>query len=265
MMPNNIGYLRITQFTPLTSGKVKEAVASLRAGGYKGLVIDVRQNPGGLLTSVVETADLFISEGTIVSTRSRIPAENAVYSATPSVQTPANVPIVLLIDRGSASASEILAGALKDTGRATLIGEKTFGKGSVQQVKSIGAGGFKLTMSRYYTPSGVDIDKVGIEPNRVVKEPDFTEAENDAYKILLEENLITGFVSKNPNPQPAQIDSFVFDLHKKGINLPDRLLRRLIRNEVNRTNNNPPIFDLEFDLALQEAVKVLTSGLSVKQ
>ncbi|TFG61266.1 MAG: S41 family peptidase [Spirochaetales bacterium] len=260
MMPGNIGYIRIIQFTPLTDDKVKEGISYLKSYNYKGLVIDVRQNPGGLLTSVVETADFFLSEGTIVSTRSRIPSENAVFSATPSVLVPKEIPIVVLIDKGSASASEILAGALKDTGRALLLGEKSYGKGSVQQVKSIGAGGFKLTMSRYYTPSGVNIDKIGIQPDKEVKERDFTAAENEAYKKLIQENLIRSFVEKNPNPSGDNIISFVAELHQKGISLEDRLLRRLIRNEVNRTNNAPPIFDLEFDLVLQEAVKTLQSG-----
>ena len=123
-----------------------------------------------------------------------------VYTADPEVEISRNVPIVVLIDKGSASASEILAGALKDRDRAYLIGETTFGKGSVQQIKYIGEGGFKLTMSRYYTPSGTNIDKIGIEPDKEVKEPELNEKERASYRKLLEEQTIADFVENNRPP-----------------------------------------------------------------
>ncbi|MFW5747305.1 MAG: S41 family peptidase, partial [bacterium] len=151
MIPGGIGYLRIIQFTPLTTEKVKEAIEEFQENNYRGLIIDVRNNPGGLLSSVVDVADIFLPGGMIVSTKSRIPSENEVFTADQDIDVPLSKPIVLLIDQGSASASEIIAGAFKDRERALLLGEKTFGKGSVQQVKYVGVGGFKLTMSRYYT------------------------------------------------------------------------------------------------------------------
>lgn len=259
MINDDIAYIRIIQFTPLTASKTKEAVRSLKRRGFSSLIIDVRNNPGGLLSSVVDVANLFLNGGVIVSTRSRIDAENAVFTATPELELPATTPIIVLIDKGSASASEILAGALKDQNRATLLGETTFGKGSVQQVKYIGAGGFKLTMSRYYTPSGINIDKIGIEPDKELKEPELADEEWDSYQELLENNTVAEFVKENAPVTDREITGFIKDLREKGNRLGDRIIKRLIRNEINKTNDTPPVFDLEFDLVLQEAVRMLQS------
>lgn len=258
LIPGGIGYLRIIQFTPLTPFRVKEALAFFEESEYKGLIVDLRSNPGGLLDSVVKIGDMFISQGPIVSTRSRVVSENQVFPASrKATMVDRDIPVVVLIDRGSASASEILAGALKDTKRATLLGEKSYGKGSVQQIRKIGDGGFKLTMSRYYTPSGVTIDKVGIMPDKEIKEPELTEEEEDSFSRLLNEELVKDFVDRNNQPGERAIASFIEELRGVDINLPDRYIRKLIRIEVNRTNNNPPVYDLEYDLVLREAVQML--------
>jgi len=258
LIPGGIGYLRIIQFTPLTPFRVKEALAFFEENQYKGLIVDLRSNPGGLLDSVVKIGDMFISQGPIVSTRSRVMSENQVFPASRKATiVDRDIPVVVLIDRGSASASEILAGALKDTKRATLLGEKSYGKGSVQQIRKIGDGGFKLTMSRYYTPSGVTIDKVGIMPDKEIKEPELTEEEEDSFSRLLNEGLVKDFVDRNNQPGERAIASFIEELRGVDINLPDRYIRKLIRIDVNRTNNNSPVYDLEYDLVLQEAVQML--------
>jgi len=258
LIPEGIGYLRIIQFTPLTPFRVKEALAFFEENKYKGLIVDLRSNPGGLLDSVVKIGDMFISRGPIVSTRSRVVSENQVFSASRKATiVDRDIPVVVLIDRGSASASEILAGALKDTKRATLLGEKSYGKGSVQQIRRIGDGGFKLTMSRYYTPSGATIDKVGIMPDREIKEPELTEEEEESFSLILNDESVKNFVSRNNQPGEIAIASFIEELRGVDIDLPDRYIRRLIRIEVNRTNNNPPVYDLEYDLVLQEAVQML--------
>ena len=111
------------------------------------------------------------------------------------------IPLVVLIDGFSASASEIFAGAMKDSKRGVLVGDKTFGKGSVQQIRSFGKGGFKLTTSRYYTPNNTNIDKVGIVPDVTVKEPELSEKELASLKILIEQNRITDFINANPVQQ----------------------------------------------------------------
>jgi carboxyl-terminal processing protease len=262
MMPSSIGYLRISQFTPQTAERIEEAVDAFTAAGYRAMIVDVRQNPGGLLSSVEQVADLFLSSGPIVSTRSeRIPSENAVFEAKASPSdVPADIPIAVLVDKGSASASEILAGALKDTGRAKLFGVATYGKGSVQQVRRLGDGGFKLTMARYYTPGNYTIDKVGVAPDVVVEEPALTTGEEASLAKLLQENTIRKWVAANPQPSDAKVGQLVAELHRQGIALDERALRRLVREEVNRTNNNPPVFDLEFDTVLQTAVKAIQAG-----
>jgi carboxyl-terminal processing protease len=256
MIPGGIGYLRIIQFTPYTAEKITEAVTFFRSQNYSRLIIDLRSNPGGLLESVVNASDLFFDDGVIVSTRSRLAAENKVYEAAPGVIVPYSVPIVVLIDNGSASASEIFAGVMKDRNRGTLFGTKTYGKGSVQQVHSLGqGGGFRLTMSRYYTPSGVTIDKIGISPDREVKEPDLSETELAAFTKLMADRKVPQFVRDTPEPTEQQISAFVAGLRREDPALGERLIRRMVRNEVNRHLTNPPVYDLEYDVVLQEAVE----------
>jgi carboxyl-terminal processing protease len=258
MMPDGLGYLRIIQFTPLTADRVQEALESFQKAGYRGLIVDLRSNPGGLLSSAIEVGDMFLSRGPVVSTRGRIPSENHVFYASPRTTiVPADLPVMVLINRGSASASEILAGALQDTARATVMGEKSYGKGSVQQIKRVGEAGFRLTMSRYYTPLGKNIDKVGIMPDVQVTEPELTEAQDASLKRLIEGNLIKEFVAANPSPTDQVVSGFVRELAGKDIILEERYVWRLIRNEINRTNNDPPVYDLDYDLVLQRAVEQL--------
>jgi len=261
MIDGDIAYLRIIQFTPLTPEKVREAVDFFGQKNYRSLIIDLRSNPGGLLASVIDVADYFVSRGPIVSTRGRVEAENHVfYASQRETIVPSDLPVVVLINRGSASASEILAGALKDTGRARLMGETSYGKGSVQQIKGIGEAGFRLTMSRYYTPSGVSIDKTGIAPDTEIKEPELTEEEEASFTRLIEGDYVALFVEENPEPGEAEIIAFIDSLLDEEIVLSSRIIRRLVRNELNRTNNNPPLYDLEFDLVLKEAVDALRPG-----
>jgi len=189
IIPPDIGYLRITEFTLFTPDRVEEALKYFERGGYTSLIIDVRNNPGGLLSSAVDTADLFLSGGIIVSTRSRIASENMDFMASEETKVSYNIPIVVLINKGSASASEILAGALKDRGRAYLIGEETYGKGSVQRLNPLGPGGFRLTTARYFTPSDANIDMVGIMPHKIVKEYELTEDEQKSYQEIIKNNI----------------------------------------------------------------------------
>jgi carboxyl-terminal processing protease len=265
MMPGGIGYLRITEFTPQTAERAREAIRGFKDSGYRAMIVDLRGNPGGLLNAAVDVSNLFIDDGLIVQRKSeRVASENFTYNARRNrMIVDPSIPVAILVDGYSASASEIVSGALKDYKRAKLFGVKTFGKGSVQTVEALGDAGFRLTTSRYYTPSGaktgVSIDKVGIEPDVVVKEPDLTEAEQKSLNDLLNTTLMKDFVKANPKPTDAQVAKFVADLHAKGYALGDRYLRRLVRNQVDQTNNNPPLFDLDFDIVLQAAVKALSS------
>jgi len=165
-----VGYIRVTQFNEQTNDGLKKAIsdlsAQIAADKIKGYVIDLRNNPGGLLEEAVTVSDAFLERGEIVSTRGRNPEETQRRSAHPGDLTKGK-PVVVLINGGSASASEIVAGALQDHGRATLIGTRSFGKGSVQTIIPLGQGNgaLRLTTARYYTPSGKSIQAKGIVPD----------------------------------------------------------------------------------------------------
>lgn len=259
-MIGDIAYLRIIDWTPYTDDRIREALEFFREEEYESIIVDVRGNPGGLLDAVVEVSDLFMSEGTIVSTRSRIPSENKVFRADPALGVPASIPVTVLIDKGSASASEIFAGAMKDSGRGYLIGENSYGKGSVQWVREFGDTGFKLTIARYYTPSGVSVDEVGVEPDLSIPPDELSEEEQQALQRVFEENLIVNYVEENPEERQRSVEQFVDQLQAEGIALDDRDLRLLIRNEYNRRMDFPPVYDLEFDEVLQRAVDMIESG-----
>ncbi|MGY9002858.1 MAG: S41 family peptidase, partial [Rhodospirillales bacterium] len=172
-MEGDIGYLRITSFNEQADKGSIKAIAEFKKNAgdkLKGLVLDLRNNPGGLLDQSVKISDLFLAKGEIVSTRSRRPEDTQRFNAhTGDLMN--GLPVVVLINGGSASASEIVAGALQDHGRAILLGTKTFGKGSVQTIMPLsGHGAMRLTTARYYTPSGRSIQAVGIEPDIKVEQ-----------------------------------------------------------------------------------------------
>ncbi|MGQ0677586.1 MAG: S41 family peptidase [Rhodospirillales bacterium] len=178
----NIGYIRVTTFNEQTDKGLERAIENLKKEiGAKliGFVLDLRNNPGGLLDQAIGVTDAFLDKGEIVSTRGRNPEEGQRYNAKPG-DLSGGLPVVVLINGGSASASEIVAGALQDHRRAVLMGTKTFGKGSVQTIIPLpGHGAMRLTTARYYTPSGRSIQAKGIEPDIIV-EQGHLEAEKDA-------------------------------------------------------------------------------------
>jgi len=167
---DDVGYVRITQFTEQTTDGLKKAIADITTqlgkDKLKGFVIDLRNNPGGLLDQAISVSDAFLERGEIVSTRGRDPEETQRFSARPGDLTTGK-PVILLINGGSASASEIVAGALQDHRRATLVGTRSFGKGSVQTIIPLGSGNgaLRLTTARYFTPSGRSIQAKGISPD----------------------------------------------------------------------------------------------------
>lgn len=259
----SIGYVRLIQFTPETPIRLQDALDKFQANNYTGLIMDLRDNGGGLLNSGVSVADKFISEGPIVSTKSRIPTENQQFTASSSSTTvKKDIPVVVLINRGSASASEIVAGALKDYHRAYLVGERTYGKGSVQQIRYLTynySEGFKYTTARYYTPSDVNIDKIGIPPDLEISNlKKFTEDEEKKYIEMLDSNVISDLVEKNPNMSEADIALAAVKISKE-YGFEERLVRRLIRVQVQRLQP-AALYDLDWDLQLNEAIKIIEKG-----
>lgn len=187
MLDGQMGYIQITEFDDVTADQFAEALAVLRGQGMKGMILDLRSNPGGNLTTVVDIAKMLLPEGLIVYTENRY-GERQEYSCdgTKAFQ----LPMVVLINGYSASASEILAGAIQDYGIGTLIGTTSYGKGIVQQIVSLKDGSaVKLTVSSYYTPKGRNIHGIGIEPDEVCEfdsEAYYTENEEDRYDNQLE-------------------------------------------------------------------------------
>ncbi|EPJ44876.1 MAG: carboxyl-terminal protease [Osedax symbiont Rs1] len=170
-LAEGIGYIRISQFQHRTAEDMKKALDEFQADiPLSGLILDLRNNPGGTLRGAVDVTDAFVSEGMIVSTRGRIANSKMTFEATPKMLV-ADIPIIVLINSGSASASEIVAGALQDKSRALIMGTTSFGKGSVQTVLQLtGRRGIKLTTARYYTPNGRSIQAKGIIPDIMVEQ-----------------------------------------------------------------------------------------------
>lgn len=169
LLEANLGYLRISQFQKQTAQEVKNALQKLvktNQANLQGLVIDLRNNPGGVLDAAAQVADLFIQNGLLVYTQGRLPTSYMEFKATPQEDILAAAPLVVLINTGSASAAEIVAGALQDHKRALVVGSSSFGKGSVQSLAPLPKGkGLKLTTALYYTPNGRSIQAEGIEPD----------------------------------------------------------------------------------------------------
>ena len=194
-----IGYVRISNFQSKTVKDLSEALEEMEKGReIKGLVLDLRNNPGGLLSQAIEVSDLFLNSGLIVSTKGRVSSQNITATAHTD-KKPRTYPIIALINSGSASAAEIVAGALQDNKRALVLGTRSFGKGSVQTILPLSDGsGLRLTTARYYTPSGKSIQSSGIVPDI---ELDFTppneKEKKDGGKFVREEDLEGHMANEN--------------------------------------------------------------------
>jgi carboxyl-terminal processing protease len=213
----DIAYIRITSFSEKVSRNVKKKLKEVRKeiekqdkGAMKGMILDLRNNPGGLLDQAVDVADLFLKEGEVVSTKGRLDDSNKSFTAG-SGDILNGLPIVVLINGGSASASEIVAGALQDHKRAIIVGEKSFGKGSVQTVVplSTSKGAMRLTTSRYYTPSGRSIQAKGIEPDVYIKQAKIEEL--TAKKRSSEASLRKHLQSEHDNKDKTNFEQYIDD------------------------------------------------------
>ena len=180
LLENDIGYIRLTSFNENSSEQIKEKIKDLEGKNIKAYILDLRNNPGGLLSQAIKISDFFLDNGEIVSTKSRQASENRKWFAKNGDLTKGKT-LIVLINYGSASASEIVAGALKDHKRAIILGENSFGKGSVQSIIPLkNKGAIRLTVAKYYLPSGKSISEVGISPDIEINEKD------DDFKIKSE-------------------------------------------------------------------------------
>ncbi|MBA1148949.1 S41 family peptidase [Ectothiorhodospiraceae bacterium WFHF3C12] len=206
MLEPGFGYVRITNFQSNTGPAARQAIDALKAqsgGDLKGLVLDLRNNPGGVLNAAVEVSDAFLADGRIVYTEGRIDRAEMSFSATPD-DVISDAPLVVLVNGGSASASEIVAGALQDHKRAVIMGSQTFGKGSVQTILPLqGGAAVKLTTARYFTPDGRSIQAEGIAPDVELQRLELTAAQDSAMDRVKEADLERHLSNGQSGGEPA--------------------------------------------------------------
>lgn len=263
ILEGEIGYLRITQFTNSTREQVKKALDKFNAASIKALVLDLRDNPGGIVDATLSVADMLLSKEEIVHVYGKNNTREETYRASEGVLVPTTLPIAVLVNKGSASSSEILAGALKDNQRATLIGSTTFGKGLIQLVSPFGDGYYTLTTSQYRTPNGSEIHKVGIPVDIEVDEITVGEELLEPYTQFVRSNIIQEFVDKYPDYSEEHLKCFLEEMQSSEYGLPPELYRLLLRREyVQRIPyDDRPIAEPAFDPPLQRAIEFLTQGM----
>ena len=254
------GYIKLVQFMgkETTAKEFAAAVTAMKEAGAKKLVIDLRMNPGGLLDLAIDLADLFLPpESEIVSVKGRGGVLVKSFKADKKEKKFLDIPIAILVNGGSASASEILAGALKDNKRAVVVGTQSFGKGSVQSIFPLSGGtGVAITIQKYYTPSGVSIHGKGITPDYIINPIAATEEEKNALERLFKKNLIRPFLETHAEYNDATLADFSTLLKKENLTISDSVTRIFLFNEMRAgSSNTKPRLDLDIQLA--EAIRVL--------
>ncbi len=279
MLENRIGYIRIEKFigTDRVGGTEEEFNNALEAhvkAGMKALILDLRSNQGGLLEAAYHIADAFIDEGVIVSTKGRNAQFDDEYPAHPTVLCDPKIPLVVLVDEYSASASEIVAGAIKDTGRGILVGTKTYGKGVVQHRYPLtGIGAISLTISSYYTPNGISIDKSGISPQVKITEEQPSRMEQIMQRLVIEKDALEDFITnwieqeiKRAGEIPKDfsllekaLPAFRQSLIDDGYRVSLRWLTLRAQHLFNLNVGIEQVVNLRFDTQLQEAIRLINA------
>ncbi len=259
----DLQYIKLTQFSGNTASLLRKLLLKVRKNKQlKGIVLDLRFNPGGLLSSAINITDMFISKGIIVYTKGRHASQTRYYLAdSESTVVPKDIPMVILINKGSASASEIVSGALQDTKRGYLLGENSYGKGSVQTIIPFFDGSaMKLTIALYYTPSGKQINKIGLQPDFEIKIPAYSKNEQFSVSKLISGNYLRDFLRKKPKYSYNDIKNFSKALRSKEyINLSVKELDRWLYWEKNKIGK-PELINLKYDLQLRKAVEMFKAG-----
>ena len=259
MLTDDIGYIAIYTFSLTTGSSVAADIEKLLDEGAKKLIIDLRNNGGGTVQSALETADMFLSEGIMLETKYKPGSgrsEDIVYAGK-SVFVPEDMPLMLIVNGGTASSSEILTGALADNGRATVVGSTTFGKGISQEVRPFSEGYIQVTTGHFFTPDGSDIHHIGITPDIIVEEEEYSDEDMEAYGDFMEDEDIAGFVDDHPGYSYENVALFVSENEESGV--PSSLLELLVRNEyLYRMDwKDRPVAEPEYDKALKAAMEVL--------
>jgi len=261
IIQQDIGYIRITNFTQKTPKEFEDALIKLEKKGMKNLVIDLRNDPGGLLESAIDVADnLLPKDALIVSIAGRQQEMNREFRTTGKGLC-LDKPIIILLNEGSASASEILAGAIKDNKRGLTIGVKSYGKGSVQTLLPLLDGsGIALTTAKYFTPSGVCIHGKGIVPDVIAEMPEITSKDHEMWMKLDDSPYLKEFAKGHSSYTDEDIKNLQRSLAKNGIELSEIILRRAVNIEIGRLNGGKELVcDLKCDPQLQRAVDILVA------
>lgn len=256
-------YIKIIEFSAPTSDELKENIQKMMAENPDGVIVDLRNNPGGLLSVVVDCVNMFLDKGLIVYTRGREAENNSDFFAdTRHTIVPLTMPMVVLVNQGSASASEIFAGAMKDTHRAVLVGMKTFGKGSVQKTFTFPEDGsmIKYTVAQYFTPAGILIDRIGLNPDieQKIWFENLGEQEQTAMVKVQNTNFISQFLAAHPNYTEEDLKAFRRDLGTMGYSMDFLSLEWLVQQKKTEYEL-PALYDLRFDEQLQKALDVIAN------
>jgi len=274
IIDSNIGYIRINSFTGRTTEEFRNALLELQTKReLDAIILDLRRNPGGLLDAAKGVADAFISDGIIVSTKGKLKDFNKEYKASKEILCPNSVDVIVLVDEYSASGSEIVAGAIKDTNRGILVGTETFGKGVVQQRFPLdnNVGAVSLTIATYYTPNGTSIHGNGIEPNVVQKYREFSIEEQLMIEKMREAKLVdkyvldyiknveasTGKTPQNFDKLEAKLPELISILKENQIHLDETLVKLEARNIFDANVGIDRVVDLENDEQLKKALEVI--------
>ncbi len=259
---DSIAYLNISNFSQDLYGEFQEAVQKINEKPYKALLVDLRNNPGGSLQSVLKIADAFLSEGIIVGTKARNESESKEYMADARVLIPKDKKVYVLVNAYSASASEILSGAIKFSNRGKILGSKTYGKGLVQVINGFESGFISLTVSQYYTPGDHYINGRGIFPDIEINanEENLIPEEDLNMRTILKDDLARKFVEqyKGNVRNKDSLAQFKTYLKQKGLIISnDIVLKKLLLISENRYNNIIKNYNLETDIILQKAVDII--------
>jgi carboxyl-terminal processing protease len=257
-----VGYLRIATFNQNTPSELDKEIRKIKKNkNLIGIILDLRNNPGGLLNSAVEVTNRFLKKGLIVSTKGRYSRDNKRYYSRRN-KAYIDLPLVVLINEGSASGSEIVAGAIQDNKRGLILGKKSFGKGSVQTIFPLALKtGIALTTAKYYTPSGRSIHEKGIIPDKEIEFSKYSKEELKFIYKLRQKGILKKFVKKHKRYTKEDIDKLMERLKQKKINLKREIVLKEIEKEKSYLKlKKKPIYDLDIDNQLRVAYELLTQG-----
>ena len=261
---DDTAYVKINSFSQDLMRDFTNAITEIDKKGYETILIDLRNNPGGSLQAVIDLSDAFLEEGFIVGTEARDPKENQMFNSTDDLLVPSDKKVIVMVNKGSASASEIFSGAIKYRGRGTVVGTTTYGKGLVQSVNGFEAGFISMTISQYYTPGRHFINEKGITPDIEISsdiEEDLTPKQLNDLRIFRQDEIALKYVEKNLQQSKEELlRGLKREIAKRGLVISDIFLKQSLHYAQNRQKNKIEVFNLDVDTVLRKTVEMLRDG-----